>query len=68
MSWMSRHKNWIRLLVFVLVLIAVLGPWGYEGDGVPPPEFCDPPYLLLRTVTVDGCRAPTSFYPCFRRH
>jgi hypothetical protein len=54
MAWISQHKNRVRMLVFVLLLIAILGPWGYEGDGVPPPEFCHPPYLLLENGNCVG--------------
>ncbi len=54
MAWISQHKNWVRMLVFVLLLIAIVGPWGYEGDGVPPPEFCHPPFLLLENGNCVG--------------
>ncbi len=54
MAWMSQHKNWVRMLVFVLLLIAILGPWAYEGDGVPPPSYCHPPFLLLENGNCVG--------------
>jgi hypothetical protein len=54
MAWMRQHKNWVLLAVFVLLLIAILGPWGYEGDGVPPPEFCHPPFILLENGNCVG--------------
>ncbi len=54
MAGISQHKNWVRMLVFVLLLIAILGPWAYEGDGVPPPEFCHPPFLLLENGNCVG--------------
>ena len=54
MSWISRHKNWVRLVGFGLLLIAILGPWAYEGDGVPPPAFCHPPFILLETGSCAG--------------
>ncbi len=41
-------------MVFVLLLIAILGPWGYEGDGVPPPEFCHLPFILLENGNCVG--------------
>jgi hypothetical protein len=54
MAWISQHKNWVRMLVFVLLLIAILGPWGYESDGVPPPSYCHPPFLLLENGSCVG--------------
>ena len=54
MAWVSQHKNWVLVAVFVLLLIAILGPWGYEGDGVPPAEFCQPPFILLETGNCVG--------------
>ena len=54
MAWISQHKTWVLVVVFILLLIAILGPWGYEGDGVPPPEFCQPPYILLENGNCVG--------------
>jgi hypothetical protein len=54
MAWMSQHKNSVRIAVFALLLIAFLGPWGYDGDGVPPPSYCHPPYLLLENGNCVG--------------
>ena len=31
MAWVSQHKNWVRLVVFVLLLIAILGPWATKA-------------------------------------
>ena len=33
----------------MLLLVAILGPWVYTSDGVPPAEWCDPPYILLES-------------------
>jgi hypothetical protein len=38
MTWIIQHKNQVRIGVFALLLITILGPWGYEYDGVPPEE------------------------------
>jgi len=54
MAWISQHKNWVRWVGFVLLLIAILGPWAYQGDGVPPPEFCHPPFILLENGSCVG--------------
>ena len=40
------HKI-VRLVVLVLLVAAILGPWGYSADGVPPPEWCADPNFLL---------------------
>jgi len=35
------------MIVLVLLLVAILGPWIYTLDGVPPPEWCQAPLFLL---------------------
>jgi hypothetical protein len=30
-----------------LFLVAIMGPWTYTSDGVPPPEWCRDPFILL---------------------
>ena len=47
MSWIDRHKNVGRVAVLVLLLVAIIGPWTYTSDGVPPPEWCRAPFILL---------------------
>jgi hypothetical protein len=37
----------VRLVVLLLLVVAVLGPWAYSSDGVPPPEWCAEPNILL---------------------
>lgn len=48
MSWINVHKNAGRLAVLMLLLVAILGPWTYSSDGVPPAEWCRAPYILLK--------------------
>jgi hypothetical protein len=43
-----RHENGARTTVLLLLVVALLGPFTYTSDGVPPPEWCDAPYLLLK--------------------
>jgi hypothetical protein len=57
---MIRHKNLVRLAIFVLMVIAFLGPWGYHHDS-PPAEWCQPPFLLLENGICAG-RQPGAFY------
>ena len=47
MSWVSEHKNAWRVTVLVLLVVAMVGPWTYSSDGVPPAEWCDDPLILL---------------------
>jgi hypothetical protein len=47
MSWINEHKNVGRVAVLMLLLVAIMGPWGYTSDGVPPPEWCHDPFILL---------------------
>ncbi len=47
MLWISKHRNIGRWAVLVALLAAMLGPWLYTLDGVPPPEWCRSPNVLL---------------------
>jgi hypothetical protein len=47
MWWINEHKNVWRVAALVLLAAAIMGPWGYTGDGVPPPEWCHAPFFLL---------------------
>jgi hypothetical protein len=45
-----RYRQAIRLTLLILFVTAILGPWTYTLDGVPPPEWCDEPFFLLNEV------------------
>ncbi len=47
MSWINEHKNVGRVAVLMLLLVAMMGPWTYTADGVPPAEWCRDPNILL---------------------
>lgn len=47
-----RPRRGRALLALLGLLLALAGPWAYSADGVPPPTWCDPPYILL---TPDRC-------------
>jgi hypothetical protein len=47
MSWINEHKNFGRVAALMLLLVAIMGPWTYSSDGVPPAEWCDDPLILL---------------------
>ena len=62
MTWIIQHKSQVRIGVFALLLIAILGPWGYEYDGVPLVENSSKPVLLIR-VCVGAGEEPKIGYP-----
>ena len=48
MSWINEHKNVGRVAVLMLLLVAIMGPWTYTADGVPPAGmWCRAPNILL---------------------
>jgi hypothetical protein len=46
-SWLDEHRRTLRMALLVLLVVALAGPWTYTLDGVPPPEWCRPPLILL---------------------
>jgi len=54
MTWIIQHKSQGRIGVFALLLIAILGHWGYEYDGVPLAENSSKPVLLVRVCVGVG--------------
>ncbi len=53
MTWLARNKNKVRAIAFLLLLIAVFGPWVYHHD-TPPAEWCKPPLYLLENGRCAG--------------
>jgi hypothetical protein len=51
---MVQHKQQVCLGMFLLLVIAIWGPWVYDHDGVPPAELCHPPYFLLENGRCAG--------------
>lgn len=47
LSWITAHQRAWRAALLVLFVLAVLGPWAYTSDGVPPPNYCTEPNFLL---------------------
>ena len=45
--WIFEQKQLLRAVLLALLVFAVGMPWGYTSDGVPPPEWCAAPYILL---------------------
>jgi hypothetical protein len=48
-TWIYQHQNRWRAAILLLLLVAILGPWVYTSDGVPPAEWCRPPYILMES-------------------
>ena len=47
MSWLTQNHKTLQLGLLILLAASFFGPWNYTADGVPPPEYCDPPLVLL---------------------
>jgi len=47
LSWISQHNKRIRLVFLLLLPIAIIGPWTFSSDGVPPAEYCHSRSILL---------------------
>jgi hypothetical protein len=45
--WLLNHRQIWRASLLLLLGLAIFAPWGYTSDGVPPPEWCAAPYILL---------------------
>jgi hypothetical protein len=58
MSWLEKHKRIWRTAIFILLILAVLGPWAYERISVPAEYACSPPYIRLEG---DFCGFPWSW-------
>ena len=61
MSWINEHKNVGRVAVLMLLLVAIMGPWTYTADGVPPAG----PLLDATLGAAIGCLLIGSFDPGF---
>jgi len=48
-------------MVLVLLLAAIMGPWYYTLDGVPPPEWCHAPLFLLGNGRCAGLVSGATF-------
>lgn len=62
MTWIIQHKSPVRIGIFALLLIAILGPWGYEYDNVLLAEKSSKPFLLVR-VCLGVRQKPNICYP-----
>lgn len=69
LTWIEEHKRIWRVTILVLLLVAIMGPWTYSSDGMPPAEWCGDPNNLLdnrRCVgLVSGAEVLTFFTGAF---
>ena len=58
MSWLEEHKRIWRTAIFILLILAVFGPWVFERINVPAEFECSAPYIRLEG---DFCGFPWSW-------
>lgn len=57
MLWLAQHRRIWRISIMAIVLIAFIGPWGYDRINVPAQYDCDLPNFRLEG---DFCGVPLS--------
>jgi len=57
MSWINKHKRVWRVAILVLLLVALMGPWGFDLIDVPSEYPCSAPFIRLEG---DFCGMPLS--------
>jgi hypothetical protein len=57
MSWITKHQRVWRVVILVLLLIAMLGPWTFDRTNVPAEFPCSAPHVRLEG---DFCGTPLS--------
>jgi len=57
MLWLNKHQRALRLVILALLLIATLGPWGFDRIHVPAQYECSRPSIRLED---DFCGIPVS--------
>jgi hypothetical protein len=55
MVWITEHKRVWRVAVLVLLLVAIMGPWGFDRVNVPSEYPCSSPHVRLEG---DFCGIP----------
>lgn len=60
--WFVKHKNILRQVALVLLIISLLGPWGYDLLNVPAEYPCEWPVVRLYG---DFCGMPMSWFSGF---
>ncbi len=57
MSWINKHKRVWRVIILVLLLVAIMGPWTFDRINVPSEYPCSTPNIRLEG---DFCGIPMS--------
>jgi hypothetical protein len=57
MSWITDHARIWRIIVLILLVAAIIGPWVYDRINVPAEYACSPPVVRLEG---DFCGVPVS--------
>jgi hypothetical protein len=55
--WLYGHRNVLRVAIFTLFIVAIIGPWWYDRIVVPSQYPCSSPFIRLRD---DYCGEPMS--------
>ena len=45
-AWLRKPANLLKIAGLILWIAALVGPWSFTKDGVPPPEWCSSPHIL----------------------
>ncbi len=57
MSWINKHKRVWGMIILVLLLVAIVGPWNFDLINVPSEYQCTEPFIRLKG---DYCGVPLS--------
>jgi hypothetical protein len=62
MSWLSKYIRGLRFALLVLLVVAIIGPWGFDRINVPAQYPCQAPNIRLEG---DFCGLPLSGFWIF---
>ena len=48
MSWINKHRRVWGFVILALLLMAVMGPWGFDVINVPAQYSCSAPFIRLK--------------------
>ena len=57
MDWTRENTRTWRIVILVLLVLAIMGPWGFDRTNVPAEFACNPPHIRLEG---DFCGSPIS--------
>jgi len=62
MSWISNNRSFIRITVFLSLIVSLAGPWAFDVINVPAEYPCNKPFIRLEG---DYCGYPMSGFQLF---